>query len=477
MASPPELPPRRRQRLPLGRRRGRLSYERRLRLTLWAFSTPLFALVAVQLFYARASVSAWLLTAFTVAVAWALLQSWIAEQLLKPLQTLSNVVAALREQDYSFRARGGRRGDALGDLALEINALAGELQAERLASLESAALVQRVLGVLEAPVLAFDERGVLRLLNPAGARLLRVRSPLQALGRHAAALGIEHLLTIEDEQVTTIHAGAGQGVSTVQSSAAQSSAAGQWSGAAQWMVRRSRFRQYGIPHILLLLSDVSTALRQEEQEAWRRLIRVLGHEINNSLTPIKSLAGSLRGMLANGTPPAEFDRPLEVIEERAESLNRFLSAYRQLAQLPPPRPELLPLGALLRQLAHLETRLPVLLEDGPELVVMADRDQLAQAIINLLRNAAEAALANRTRPPALSLSWSVEGAEAVIRIHDSGLGIANPSNLFVPFYTTKEQGTGIGLALVKQIVEAHRGGVTLTNHKDGGAVAELRLPL
>ena len=473
MASPPEpsLPPRRRKRLPLGRRRGRLSYERRLRLTLWALGTPLFALVAVQLFHARASVSAWLLTAFTIAVAWALLQSWIAEQLLKPLQTLSNVVAALREQDYSFRARGGRRGDALGDLALEINALAGELQAERLASLESAALVQRVLGVLEAPVLAFDERGVLRLLNPAGARLLRVRTPQQALGRHAAALGIAHLLTLEDEQVTTIHAGAGRDVTATPSGAVQ------WSGSPQWMVRRSRFREYGIPHTLLLLSDVSVALRQEEQEAWRRLIRVLGHEINNSLTPIKSLAGSLRGMLANGTSPAEFDRPLEVIEERAESLNRFLSAYRQLAQLPPPRPEPLPLGALLRQLAHLETRLPVQLEDGPELVLLADRDQLAQAIINLLRNAAEAALANPARPPALSLSWSVEAAEAVIRIHDSGLGIANPSNLFVPFYTTKEQGTGIGLALVKQIVEAHRGRVTLTNHTDGGAVAALRLPL
>ena len=469
MASRPErtsgsLTPSLRKRLPRGRSRRLLGYERRLRLTLWALSLPLFALAAVLLLRSRAAAVTWLLTAFTLVVAWAILQSWLADQLLKPLQTLSNVVAALREQDYSFRARGGRRGDSLGDLALEINALAGDLQAERLASLESAALVRRVLAVLEAPVLAFDERGILRLLNPAGTRLLRVRTPEQALGRHAAALGIEHLLTAKDEQVTTI-----------------GNTAGPNPGGTQWMVRSSRFREHGVPHILLLLSDVSTALRQEEQEAWRRLIRVLGHEINNSLTPIKSLAGSLRGMLASSAPAgpeaAEFDRPLAVIEERAESLNRFLNAYRQLAQLPPPRREPLPLGALLRQLAQLETRLPVQLEDGPELVVLADRDQLAQAIINLLRNAAEAALENHARSPALSLCWATNGTEAVIRIHDSGLGIANPSNLFVPFYTTKQNGTGIGLALVKQIAEAHRGAVTITNHEDGGAVAELRLPL
>ena len=219
---------------------------------------------------------------------------------------------------------------------------------------------------------------------------------------------------------------------------------------------------------MLLLADVSAALRQEEQQAWRRLIRVMGHEINNSLTPIKSLAGSLRTMVEQGAPSAGFDRPLAVIEERADSLNRFLTAYRQLAQLPPPRRQTFSLGDLLRRLATLETRVPVAVEAGQEVDVHADPDQVAQAVINLLRNGAEAALENVQRAPALALTWQVEAAAVAICIRDSGLGIANASNLFVPFYTTKEQGTGTGLVLVKQIAEAHAGTISLANHADGG---------
>ncbi len=451
-----------RQRLPLGRTRRRLGYERRLRLTLALLGLPLFALSGVLA--ARAGFSVGTLAALEcgLVAGWAVLQSAITDQLLRPLQTLSNVVGALREQDYSFRARGARRGDALGDLALEINALANDLQSERLASLESAALVRRVLDVLDAPVLAFDEKGVLRLLNPAASRILAAPPP-GPLGRHAGALGIEHLLSAADEQVVALTLNPVPGAAS-------------GAHATQWVVRRSRFRERGAPHDLLLLADVSQALRKEEQEAWRRLIRVLGHEINNSLTPIKSLAGSLRYMLRTGAAPDEFDRPLEVIEQRAESLNRFLAAYRELAQLAPPRSEPLLLAPFLRQLVPLEVRVPVRLEDGPAVTLLADKDQLAQAVINLLRNGAEAALANEGVAPELSLSWSVEASFVTVRVHDSGQGIANPSNLFVPFYTTKQSGTGIGLFLVKQIVEAHGGSATLTN-REGGTDAELRLPL
>jgi nitrogen fixation/metabolism regulation signal transduction histidine kinase len=247
------------------------------------------------------------------------------------------------------------------------------------------------------------------------------------------------------------------------------------------MVRRSAFRQHGVPHTLVLLSDVSVALRQEERQAWQRLIRVLGHEINNSLTPIKSIAGSLRHMVHSGASSEEFARPLEVIEQRAESLNHFLSAYRRLAQLPPPRRAPFSLTVFLEQLALLETRLPVRIEPGPDILINADKDQLGQAVINLLRNAAEASLDNPKRPAQLALSWAREGngahADVVVRIRDSGLGVANPANLFVPFYTTKQSGTGIGLALVKTIVEAHQGTITLVDHPEGGAQAELRLPL
>lgn len=444
-----------RRRVPLARNSRRIGYEKRLRLMLWLLSLPLFALVAILLHWLHASLTSWILAMLGLLAAWAILQEWLMEQMLRPMQTLANVVAALREEDYSFRARGARRGDSLGDLALEINALAADLQAERLTSLESAALVRRVLDAMDAPVLAFDGEGSLRLLNPAAVRLLQVNAKT-ALGKPAAALGLANLLTLADEQVASL---------------------GPENNAVQWMVRRSSFRQHGVPHTLVLLSDVSLALRQEERQAWQRLIRVLGHEINNSLTPIKSIAGSLRHMVSAGVQSEEFARPLEVIEQRAESLNHFLSAYRRLAQLPPPRRAPLPLTVFLEQLALLETRLPVQIEAGPEIVIQADKDQLGQAIINLLRNAAEAALENSARPPVLTLSWTLDRDDVAVRIRDSGLGVANPSNLFVPFYTTKQSGTGIGLALVKTIVEAHQGSITLADHPEGGALAELRLPL
>lgn len=448
MASRPEP----RRRLPLGRTRRRLGYERRLRILLALLGIPVFA--CVSLLMRRTAVS-WPITVTTLvftAVGWALVQAWVADQLLRPLQTLANVVAALRENDYSFRARGARRGDSLGDLALEINALANDLQRERVTSLESAALIKKILYVLQAPVLAFDERGLLRLHNPAGAALLPASYATTALGQPAGALGLGLLIVSGDEQVVSV---AGK----------------------QWMVRRSRFRESGVPHELFLLSDVSAALREEERQAWQRLVRVLGHEINNSLTPIKSLASSLRRLVEQNAPTQEFERPLEIIEDRADSLNRFLTAYRQLAQLPPPRRHPLPLAPFLAQLAALETRVPVTLKQGPRATIFADRDQLSQALINLLRNAAEAALENGADPPKLQLGWRVDETQAVISLRDSGLGVANSSNLFVPFYTTKSAGTGVGLVLVKQIAEAHGGSVALRNHPEGGAEAELRIPL
>ena len=296
-------------------------------------------------------------------------------------------------------------------------------------------------------MLAFDQGGVLRLHNPAGAKLLRAPD---AVGLTADALGIAHLLAARDGEVARF---AGR----------------------QWVVRRSGFRESGVPHTLLLLADVSAALREEERQASERLIRVLAHEINNSLTPIKSLAGSLRTLARQGAPGAEFDRPLEIIEDRAESLNRFLSAYRKLQQLPPPRRELLPLGPFLGQLALLEQRVTVEVRPGEPVTLFADRDQLAQAVINLLRNAAEATLENAGSR--VELGWRVDGDFAAVCLRDGGLGIANPSNLFVPFYTTKAGGAGVGLVLIKQIAEAHGGTVALRNCPDGGAEAELRLPL
>ena len=323
----------------------------------------------------------------------------LMEEIIRPLQTLANVVSALRESDYSFRARGGRQLDALGELAIEINEFADMLQSQRLGELEAAALLRCVISSMDAPVLAFDPEHRLRLINPAGERIFHLNAA-RALGCGADELQLAALLDQPDQGIMVL-AGKGNPV--------------------QWMVRRSSFRQRGIPHTLLVLSDVSIALREQERDAWQRLIRVIGHEINNSLTPIKSIAGSLRSWIhinplrvhtmAETTSEDEvfsLDRGLKIIENRAESLNRFIQAYRQLAQLPPPALQPVSLHSLMERAVGLETRVAVQLNPGPDLVLQLDPDQIEQLIINLLRNAAEAALMRFAEAPAngnVTITW------------------------------------------------------------------------
>jgi two-component system, NtrC family, nitrogen regulation sensor histidine kinase NtrY len=471
----------RRKRLPLGRSRQRLSFERWLRLALYLMGLPAFALTVLEFEQHHVDASIQWIALPTFAIVWMFLVSLLLEHIIRPLQTLANVVAALREDDYSFRARGGRRNDAMGDLALEINALAGMLQVQRVGAMEAMALVERVMMSMQSPVLAFDPDGRLKLLNTAAERAFNLR-PDSAPGRSimkpgASKADLDRLLHAEDNDLLSL------------SNSQQS---------ARWVVKRTRFRLRGIPHTLFVLSDVSEALREEERLAWERLIRVLGHEINNSLTPIKSIAGSLRSRLSSASGMSEEDddfvRGLEVIEDRAESLNRFLQAYRELMGLPAPRLESVSLATIVRQVAKLETRLAVSITGNQNVTLHADPDQLAQAMINLVRNAAEASLSpdarevgafrNGTakggaqRVPSVEITWEIVQNEVLISILDNGPGLTNEGNLFVPFYTTKPGGTGIGLVLAQQIALAHSGSVQLVNRTDThGCQACLRLPL
>jgi len=462
MASRPD-PPVQRQRLSLGPTRRRLKYEHRIRIWLTAFTLPIVAGAALLAFQQSRSPLISIATAATVAIIYAIACAYFFEQLIRPLQTLSNVVAALREDDFSFRARGASRGDSLGDLALEINAHASTLQSQRSAARDALTLVERVMTSMQSPVLAFDAAGHLRLINPAAQQAFHLQRQ-RSIGLPANQLQLESLLATDDE-----------GLYTATNPLAELSSAN-----ARWSVRRTTFRLQGVPHTLFVLSDVAAALREEERLAWHRLIRVLSHEINNSLTPIKSIAGSLRTRLpANYGANDDMFRGLTVIEERAASLNRFLQAYQQLMRLPAPHLQLLSLTPLLEQVTHLETRLPVVLHSGPPIRLRADADQLQQLLINLIRNAVEAAFSSTAGThPEVSVTWSTTATSAVVQVRDNGMGLMNPANLFVPFYTTKPEGSGIGLVLAQQIATAHKGSVTLYNNPDGpGCIAELRLPL
>ncbi len=454
-------------------------FERRIRFLCLFVAAPGVVLAAILMWQAKFSTGAFWTLLGGVAFLSLIAATLLMEQIIRPLQTLANVVSALRESDYSFRARGARQLDALGELALEINEFADLLQSQRLGELEASALLRCVISSMDAPVLAFDPAHLLRLVNPAAERIFHLIAE-RDLGTSAHDLQLAEVLDQPDRGILVL---------------------GGKSNPVHWMVRRSSFRQHGIPHTLLVLSDVSIALREQERDAFQRLIRVIGHEINNSLTPIKSIAGSLRSLIhvdplqrnTTDTPGIDhhvfsLDRGLKIIENRAESLNRFIQAYRQLAQLPPPALQPVSLHSFMERAVALETRVAVRLNPGPDIVLQMDPDQIEQLLINLLRNAAEAALARfpeapsnghiTTDVPEVSITWRAIPRAVVILIQDNGVGLSNPSNLFVPFYTTKPGGSGIGLALARQICEAHGGVLQVANRLDGpGCGAEIRLPL
>ena len=460
----------------IGFRVPRLRFEVRLTALLVALALPTLVLASVMLYLWHVSVLVWVCVLVVLVLALAWLGSTIFQHIVRPLQTLSNVVAALRENEYSFRAREIGQGDALGDLAAQINELAGDLRVRRHREFETFALLERVVESMELPVFAFNEAAELQLTNPAARKMLQL--PANSMLHHSAtSLGLTGLLDCADNSVVTLTMHGREG---------------------RWMVRRSKFYQEGMPHTLLLLSDVSGVLREQERQAWQRLIRVLAHEVNNSLTPIKSIAGSLRSRVMRNfaapstTPPSKFEASrqevnpvdmehgLAIIEERAESLNLFLQAYSQLAKLPPPVKSLSVAAPLLERICHLETRATVTLEVADDVVIYADPAQLEQALINLVRNAVDAAMQANENKSAVRVKMvcKPQSDSTLILVEDNGTGLANPANLFVPLYTTKPGGMGVGLILALQIIEAHGGTLTVANRTDGpGCRAEIHLPV
>ena len=380
----------------------------------------------------------------------------LRDRVVRPLQTLSNLLAALLEGDYSIRSRGATTDDALGLAMLEVNALGETLREQRLGALEASALLRTVIKEIEVAIFAFDDELKLRLVNRAGERLLDVPAE-RMTGRTAEALGLAGMLTGEDQRIVDASFPGARG---------------------RWELRRSTFRQGGAPHQLLVLSDLSKTLREEELLAWQRLIRVLSHEINNSLAPIKSIAGSLMTALTRAprAPDADEDlqRGLGIIAGRSEALQRFMASYARLARLPAPRLAPLSVGDWVRRVVALETRLDVNVESGPDIVIRADGDQLDQLLINLVRNAVDAALETEG---GVCVGWSRSGDGVAVWVRDEGPGLADTTNLFVPFFTTKPNGSGIGLALSRQIVDAHGGFLGIENRTDRtGVIATVTLP-
>ncbi len=373
-----------------------------------------------------------------------------------PLRTLSNLLSSLREEDYSFRARIVSDGDAMGEVMTEVNELTEMLRHRRLSALEASALLRTVIAEIDAAIFAFDDGLQLRLVNRAGERLLARPSEI-LLGLTAGELGLTTLLDTGDaDAVERTFPG----------------------GSGRFGVRQSEFREEGRPHRLLVVTDLSRALREEERQAWKRLLRVLGHELNNSLAPLKSIAGSMETLVNRDPLPDDFREDLRsglaVIRSRTEALSRFMDAYSTLARLPQPKLAVVDLAALVRRVVALERRSDVTIAEGPEIEVHVDPDQLEQLLINLVRNAVDAL--GETGGGA-EIRWTTRDGLVVLELLDEGPGLSGSSNLFVPFFTTKPGGTGVGLVLCRQIAEAHGGSLTLENRSDrAGCIATLVMP-
>ena len=433
-----------------------INHDRRILLLNLAAGLPAVIVSAVLLWRSpypllnRATVGA------AIVYGWIWIGIKSRDRIVRRLQTIANLLAALREGDFSIRARAAGGKDALGTVMLEINTLSYTLRTQRLSAEEATALLRAVMAEIDVAIFAFNPRGQLALVNRYGEHL--VGKPAEdIIGRNASELGLE------------LDGRVGAHVHDIEFPGAS----------GRWEIRRRTFWQGGEPHELVVLSDVSQPLREQERLAWQRLIRVIGHELNNSLAPIKSIAGSLAALLHRTPQPVDWrddmDRGLAVIESRTDALNRFTTAYARLARLPAPHRRPVPFSDLMRRVVELETRLPVSMAMGPDVTVSVDPDQLEQLLINLVGNAVEAAIETGG---GVCTSWCQVDSMLEVHVDDEGPGLQNTGNLFVPFFTTKPAGSGIGLVLSRQIAEVHGGTLTLQNREDSrGTRANVRIPL
>jgi two-component system nitrogen regulation sensor histidine kinase NtrY len=443
----------------------RLSYERRLQLLALAAGFP-GSLIALLLLWTGnySSSTAWTLTLLIVSF-WLGFALSLRHRVVFSLQTLSNLLAALREEDFSVRARGASREDAMGEVMIEVNALSETLRQQRLGALEASALLRTVMEEIDVAIFTFDNETKLRLVNRAGERLL-ARPAERLLGFTADELGLAACLEGESTRTMELNFAGGSG---------------------RWGMRRGSFRQGGLPHRLIVLSDLSRTLRDAERQAWQRLIRVLGHELNNSLAPIQSVAQGLEAGLQSAIKASELQNEpsnailedlrqgLGIIRSRTEALARFMAAYARLARLPQPKLARMNVPEWIARVTKLANRIQIQVVEGPTVEISADADQLEQLLINLIRNAVDAALETGG---GVEVGWSRDGSQLDVWVRDEGPGITNTANLFVPFFTTKPGGSGIGLVFSRQIAEAHGGELTLTNRADArGCEARLRLPV
>ncbi len=468
-------------------KRQRLSFENQLALaTLAASGIPSLVLLMV-LWYQ--DVSPYLVTLLAIVlgalVTWAVAS--VRNRVLYQFRSMSNLLQAMVNNDYSMRGRMIGKQGALLELVDSINDLSATLTRERLVSVESQLLIGKIIDQIDVAILAIDARQCFTLLNPAARRLLGLYADANLNLSQADDVGGLHLpadLAMLAEQQP--------GESRIADLTFPERK-------GRFHVHKERFRDQGLSHELICITDVRTMLRAEERKAWQNLVRVIGHEINNSLSPISSISDTLERRVLEAVQQGQLDgelgasmrENLSLVSQRSASLVDFTERYRKLAQMPEPRLESVDLGKFVKRVVALvgegetgviPTAISIATAGDSKLTLMLDAGLMEQALINLLKNALEAMGGDDTEvgdiAGEIAVNWRRSGAYVAITISDEGHGVANPDNLFVPFYTTKPQGSGIGLILCRQIIEAHGGHIMLANRTDRqGCRVDIELPL
>ncbi len=373
------------------------------------------------------------------------------------IRALSNLVEAAHAQDFSIKAAHAREPGELGELYRQLNVLIGDLEAGRHTEQELLGMLQKVVDQISVAIVACDAYDRIRLVNPLAARLLRVPAE-QLIGTDYAATPLAAIPFAAEPRVVDFR----------------------FPGAeSRWQVSQQFYRRQGRPSRIVFIVDLRLALAEEEILVWQRLIRVISHEVNNSLTPILSLCQTLENVVARGDAAEQMDimrDGLDVISQRAKGLKEFISVYARIARLPEPQKVEFPAARLARRvLAMFPGGVVERAGDVPVATLFGDPVHLEHALINLVKNAVEA---NDGSAEPVRFGCRVVDGHAEFEIVDNGAGIRNPDNLFVPFYTTKPGGAGVGLVLCRKIAAQHHGQVSLENRGDAaGAVARLSVPL
>ncbi|KNH29543.1 histidine kinase [Pseudomonas syringae] len=432
-------------------------YSFELRHLLLCSLAPIGAIIAYLLLWVFPHQSIYLkfFTLFVLCVTTVYFCYHFFQQLIYKINVISNLLEAVEQEDFSLRGVTNGAG-AFEGVIEQINDISSQLSRHRQQQREMDFLLQKVISNITVAIYALDGRHRLIWCNNAASRMLGT-SLDKLIGDTASAWQLDKLLhnANTEHPVVSDHEGR----------------------PGRYKVTSDTYMVDGVQNVLLFVSDVDEMLRQEEQKAWQDLLRVISHEINNSLSPIASISQMLQQHYrhhSDNLPPG-FTEGIDLINRRARELIAFISSYRQLSKLAPALKERVDLTALVAELPLLFSHRVITLNGPRPLMASLDRVQIHQLLINLIKNADESM---GSSSDSIDIEWAEEKGRLLITILDRGVGLTNPKNLFVPFYTTKPNGSGIGLILCRQIAESHGGYLSLENrHEQTGCKVTINLPL